>query len=134
MRREREIWRRIRRVRGTVAESSFAGKEEEEEGEGESCIEREFIVALKSALVARNVDVVELMEQEERISTDGRAIEFRSCLARKGKISLTCPPRRKFIFVLFSSPFRFFSFSERERERRTNSFHFSVYEGNDSSE
>lgn len=65
----------------------------------------------------RNVDVVELMEQEERISTDGRAIEFRSCLARKGKISLTCPPRRKFIFVLFSSPFRFFSFSERERER-----------------
>lgn len=52
----------------------------------------------------------------------------------KGKNIVNVPPRRKFIFVLFSSPFRFFSFSERQRERRTNSFHFSVYEGNDSSE
>lgn len=71
----------------------------------------EFIVALKSALVARKRRRGRINGtggREEDFHPGGRGIEFRSCLARKGKISLTCPPneRRKFIFVLFLFSFK----------------------------
>lgn len=71
----------------------------------------EFIVALKSALVARKRRRGRINGtggREEDFHPGGRGIEFRSCLARKGKISLTCLPteRRKFIFVLFLFSFK----------------------------
>lgn len=52
----------------------------------------------------------------------------------KGKNIVNVPPKKEIYFRPIFFSFSLLSFSERERERRTNSFHFSVYEGNDSSE
>lgn len=113
-----------------------SGEKEEKEREGEEgewwprsltrVSKGEFIVALKSALVARKRRRGRINGtggREEDFHPGGRGIEFRSCLARKGKISLTCPPteRRKFIFVLF-----LFSFKKERDVRILSTSPFSL--------